>query len=137
MVDCSIRHTHKNSNMSESKTSKTRSDGAYYMRQRDAYVVYIFQSERRQSVESSHIIRNWAEFIETFPGSFKNVRGLHRFVAQTRTRRKRRNTIADRMSVEICRFKQPVWKARSKSRSVSPVREVDPGSDEDKKNDTK
>ena len=107
------------------------------MRQRDAYVVYIFDTDRRQTVESSHIIRNWSEFQTTFPKAFKNVRGLHRFVAQTRTRRKRRGTIADRMSVEICRFKQPVWKARSKSRSVSPQREVDPGSDDDKKNDTK
>ncbi len=122
--------------MTDTKTSKA--PGAYYMRQRDAYIVYVFESSRRQSVESSHIVKNWREFDKMFPGAFANVRGLHRFIAQVRNRRKRRNTIADRMSIEICRFKQPVWKARSKSRSPSPERNVDPGADEEEdKNDTK
>ena len=127
--------------MSRQKTA--RAPGAYYMRMRDAYTVFVFKTDKRQHVESSHIVRNYADFELLFPDAFSNVRALHRFISQERRRRKRRGTIADRMSVEICRIKQPVWKARSKSRSPSPPRrdtapdaeDEDPGID--KNRDTK
>ena len=90
--------------------------GANFMRVRDTYVVHVFDSVRRQKVVDQRIVRTWDDFNKAYPGAFANTRALHRFIAQVRSRRKRRGGIADRMNIQIVRMNIPVWVPRSKKR---------------------
>ena len=97
--------------------------GAHFMRVRDTYVVYVFDSVRRQKVVDQRIVRTWNDFDKAFPGAFQNTRALHRFIVQVPSRRKRRGNIADRMDIQIVRMDIPVWVPRSKKRCVHDLEE--------------
>ena len=100
------------------KERSERSEGAYYMRHRDAFIVHVFERPGRQQVVSSGVYQHFNDFNRAFPDAFPSVRALHRFI-YSRGRRRLRGTIYDRISVDISRVKVPVWVARSRSRSVS------------------
>ena len=89
-------------------------NGAYYMRERDTFVVHVFESVARQRICATHIFRNFESLTHVYPGLFASTRHLRSFVNQRPSKRRKRGDIRDRMSIQAVHMQVPVFVPRGR-----------------------